>query len=85
MNVLIGEQTFAIVHVIDRFIFLSSFLYTLMLSMDANFRLKLKDRGFKDNSRLGDGLAYFVDEARYNAIVLNDKHVTEVCNLSKYL
>src|ERR1700742_4962536 len=31
------------------------------MALDANFRLKCKDRGFDANSRLGNCLAYFVD------------------------
>lgn len=41
-----------------------SWLYTLILSIDANFRLKLKDRGIKD-PELGSGWAYFVETDPY--------------------
>ncbi|TDL13451.1 hypothetical protein BD410DRAFT_735374, partial [Rickenella mellea] len=44
--------------------------YGLYLAIDANFRLKLKQRGIKD-SPLGDGLAYFVPKTQY------DQHLAE--------
>ncbi|TDL13533.1 hypothetical protein BD410DRAFT_735251, partial [Rickenella mellea] len=43
-----------------------SWLYTLILSVDANFRLKLKDRGFRD-PELGSGWSYFVESDAYLA------------------
>ena len=56
-----------------------SFLYTLSLSMDANFRLKLKERHIKDEKRLGRGLSYYVDEILYDEMVARSTHVVEVC------
>ena len=38
--------------------------------MDANFRLKLKSRGIKD-PELGSGLAYFVNNAKFEAHLKN--------------
>ncbi|TDL19767.1 hypothetical protein BD410DRAFT_751691, partial [Rickenella mellea] len=38
--------------------------YSLILAIDANFRLKLKNRGFQD-APLGDGWSYFVPSAPY--------------------
>ena len=58
--------------------FILSFLYTLMLSMDANFRLKLKDRHIDDDKRLGKGLSYYVDESRYDDVISRSNHVVEV-------
>ena len=39
-------------------------LYSLFLAVDANFRLKLKDRKIKD-PEIGSGWAYFVENDRY--------------------
>ena len=39
-------------------------LYSLFLALDANFRLKLKDRNIND-PELGSGWAYFVENQRY--------------------
>ena len=36
----------------------------MILSVDANFRLKLKDRGFRD-PELGSGWSYFVESDAY--------------------
>jgi hypothetical protein len=33
--------------------------------MDANFRLKLRDRHIKNDPKLGPGWAYYVDEKPY--------------------
>jgi len=37
---------------------------TKILGVDANFKLKQKDRGF-DDTKLGSGLAYFVNDVAY--------------------
>lgn len=42
----------------------SRWLYTLYLMVDANFKLRLKDRGAED-VYLGPGWAYVVEEAKY--------------------
>ncbi|KAI0069597.1 hypothetical protein K474DRAFT_1680807, partial [Panus rudis PR-1116 ss-1] len=39
-------------------------LYTLFLMVDANFRLRLKDRGFND-THLSSGWAYYVNEEKF--------------------
>ena len=49
-----------------------------MLSMDANFRLKLKDKRIEDDKRLGGGLSYYVDESKYDDVVSKSSHVVEV-------
>ena len=41
-----------------------SWLYTLFLMIDANFRLKLKDRGINDTF-LGPGWAYIVEDSKF--------------------
>ncbi|KZT35076.1 hypothetical protein SISSUDRAFT_991001, partial [Sistotremastrum suecicum HHB10207 ss-3] len=40
-------------------------LFTLFLAIDANFRLKLKDRGISKDPELGSGWAYFVEHQSY--------------------
>ena len=52
----------------------SRWLYSLFIAMDANFRLKLKSRGIQD-PELGSGLAYFVNNAKFEAHLKN--HVGE--------
>jgi hypothetical protein len=42
-----------------------SWLYTLYVAMDANFRLKLRDRQIKNDPELGPGWAYCVNEKSY--------------------
>ena len=49
-------------------------LYSLFIAMDANFRLKLKSRGIRD-PELASGLAYFVNDAKFEAHLKN--HVGE--------
>lgn len=44
-------------------------IYSLYLAMDANFRLKLRDRGVKNDRELGPGWAYFVDDKHYQSIM----------------
>ena len=54
-------------------------LYSLFLAVDANFRLKLKDRKIKD-PEIGSGWAYFVEYDRYMEHVsqnTNDEEVSE--------
>ncbi|KAH8113739.1 hypothetical protein DFH11DRAFT_1509928, partial [Phellopilus nigrolimitatus] len=41
-------------------------LYTLVLAIDANFRLKSKDRGVADDPELGPGWAYLVEPVMYS-------------------
>ncbi|TDL16540.1 hypothetical protein BD410DRAFT_816721 [Rickenella mellea] len=45
-----------------------SWMYMLILAVDANFRLKLKDRGIKD-PELGSGWAYFVETKKYQEVL----------------
>jgi hypothetical protein len=44
------------------------FLYTLYLAIDANFKLKGKDRGL-DDVELAPGWGAFVEEAAYQAFI----------------
>lgn len=46
--------------------------------MDANFRLKSKDRGIKSDPALGSGLAYYVEEEKYQAYIRTCSDQTEV-------
>ncbi|TDL14293.1 hypothetical protein BD410DRAFT_846162 [Rickenella mellea] len=46
------------------------FKYALFLAMDANFRLKLKERGIRDEP-LGDGWAYFVPSRPFKEHLLD--------------
>lgn len=45
-------------------------LYTYFLAVDANFRLKLKNRGIND-PEIGSGWSYFVESKQFN------KHVSQ--------
>ncbi len=48
-----------------------------MLSLDANFRLKHKERGIKDVN-LGDGYAYLVEEGNFKSHIAASSHAVEV-------
>ncbi len=39
----------------------------LFLSIDANFKLRLKDRGIHSDVRLGSGWSYYVDSIKYSS------------------
>ncbi len=49
------------------------------LAMDANFRLKQKERGVADDPELGPGWAYFVEDKSYKAELEKHTEVIEVC------
>jgi hypothetical protein len=53
------------------------FLYTLFLAMDANFKLKGKDRGIND-PELAPGWASFVEETRFQEYIKNHVEQPEV-------
>ncbi|KAF7965003.1 hypothetical protein HWV62_1144 [Athelia sp. TMB] len=46
-----------------------AWIFTLYLAMDANFRLKLRDRKIKNDPVLGPGWAYFVDNPPYKKLM----------------
>lgn len=46
--------------------------------LDANFRLKLKDRGF-DDVDLTSGWAYFVEDSKYRDFIKEIGDQQEVC------
>lgn len=48
--------------------------------LDANFRLKLKDRGF-DDVELTSGWAYFVEDSKYQGFIKGMGDQQEVCPL----
>ena len=41
-------------------------LYTLFLMVDANFKLKLKEKGIPD-AHLGSGWAYYVEDSKFKS------------------
>lgn len=49
-----------------------------MVMLDANFRLKSKDREIKSDPALGSGYAYYVNEDNYQAYLKNCPEQTEV-------
>jgi hypothetical protein len=56
-------------------------LYSLFLAVDANFRLKLKDRKIQD-PEIGSGWAYFVETNRYLEHISQSTDDLEVSELS---
>jgi len=67
----------------SRHLLISSYrwLYSLFLAIDANFRLKLKNRKIKD-PEVGSGWAYFVENSRYIGHVSQNANDAEVSNFS---
>lgn len=55
-------------------------LYILYLAIDANFRLKLKDRGVQGDDELGSGWAYFVQHDLYKEEIPKHTETIEVCH-----
>ncbi|KAH6897792.1 hypothetical protein BKA70DRAFT_1116038 [Coprinopsis sp. MPI-PUGE-AT-0042] len=53
------------------------FLYTLFLAMDANFKLKGKDRGITD-LEMAPGWSYCVNEHKYQEYLINFAHEEEI-------
>jgi len=60
---------------------MTRFLYTLFIAVDANFKLKGKDRGIKD-IELMSGLGVFVNEAKYQEHLGAYVEQPEVCPTS---
>jgi hypothetical protein len=54
------------------------FLFTLFLAIDANFKLKNKDRGIKD-FELDPGLGCYVEHSRYQSHLASHTDQHEVC------
>ena len=57
---------------------LCRFVYTLFLAVDANFKLKGKDRGIND-LELAPGWASFVEEDRYQEHIIQYVDQSEAC------
>jgi hypothetical protein len=53
-------------------------LYTLILTVDANFHLKNKKKAIKDDPPLGDGWAHVVEEKPYMEYVRQYGYQAEV-------
>lgn len=53
-------------------------LYTVYLAIDANFRLRMKDRGVENDEELGPGWAYLVESKAYAAELPKHKQPVEV-------
>ena len=70
------KRRYLALHASDQFTPRWKFQQTLM--MDANFRLKMKDRGATDVS-LGPGWAYCVEPSKFKTHVENFGGVEEVC------
>lgn len=50
----------------------------MYVMLDANFRLKSKDRNVQDDPSLGSGLAYYVEEEAYKSYLKDCPEQTEV-------
>jgi hypothetical protein len=59
-------------------IFSTSWLYALILAIDANFRLKNKDRKVTNDPPLGDGWAHWVPHEPYHKYIQKYGHQEEV-------
>jgi hypothetical protein len=57
--------------------FLHRWIYAQFIAVDANFKLKLKNRQIKD-PELGSGWFYFVEDSAYTRHVANNTHDEEV-------
>lgn len=53
-------------------------LYVLIITIDANFRLKLKEKGIMNDPALGDGWAHWVSSKPYHEYVKKYGHQVEV-------
>lgn len=53
-------------------------IYVLIITVDANYRLKLKEKGIKNDPALGDGFAHWVESKGYNAYVKKYGYQVEV-------
>lgn len=60
--------------------FFPSWLYAQFITVDANFRLKLKDRQIND-PELGSGWAYFVENSAYTHHVKENLYEEEACRI----
>ena len=58
-------------------------MYSLILTIDANFQLKLKSKGYVGEPALGDGWAYWVESEPYKHHMKMYGHQAEVCTFLK--
>lgn len=57
----------------------------MYVMLDANFRLKSKDRNIQNDPSLGSGLAYYVEEEQYQQYLKDCPKQTEVSNYNHRL
>ena len=57
----------------------------LIVTIDANFRLKLKEKGIMNDPTLGDGWAHWVSSKPYHAYVKKYGHQVEVSAFWNYI
>jgi len=63
-----------------------SWLYTLIVAIDANFRLKSRLRGSNNREpTMGLGWSYFVDNGPYSDFIKDYVDEDEVCTFNKYM
>jgi Kyakuja-Dileera-Zisupton transposase len=55
-------------------------IYSLLITLDANFRLKLKDKRIKNDPPLGDGWGHWVEQKLYMEYIKKYGHQEEVSN-----
>ena len=63
----------------------SRWIHAQFIAVDANFKLKLKNRKIED-PELGSGWSYFVENSKYTHHVANNPHendVRSICSLFK--
>jgi hypothetical protein len=73
------------IHLSVLIVFSTSWLYSLILAIDANFRLKNKLRKVANDPPLGDGLAHWVPHEPYHEYVQKFGHQEEVFQVMMYL
>jgi hypothetical protein len=62
--------------------FVDRWLYSLILTIDANFRLKNKERNLSHDVSLGDGWAFWVESTPYQEYFKEYGHQEEVGKVS---
>ena len=67
-----------VVHLQPQLKSFARWLYSLILVIDANFRLKLKEKGIEDDPALGDGWAHWVSSKPYQAYIKEYGYQAEV-------
>jgi len=56
----------------------NSWLYSLIVTADANYKMKLKEKGIENDPPLGDGWGHFAPTGPYNDYVKQYGHQIEV-------